>query len=68
LVLYASLGVYDAALVGESHVGADEDVVGNGLAEDFDAEDVGDYFFGFALEVGVHEGDVVVGDDYVAEG
>jgi hypothetical protein len=38
------------------------------LAEYFDAEDVSDYFFGFALEVRVDEGDVVVGDDYVAEG
>lgn len=60
--------MYDAALVGESHVGADQDVVGDGLAEDVDAEDVGDYFFGFALDVRVDEGDVVVADDYVAEG
>ena len=55
-------------MVGERHVGADEHVVGDGLAEYFDAQDVGDYFFRFAFEVWVHEGDVVVGDDYVAEG
>ena len=60
--------MHDAALVRESHVRAHEHVVGDGLAEDFDAQDVGDYFFGFALEVWVDEGDVVVGDDYVAEG
>ena len=30
----------DAAAVGEGHVGAGEDVVGDGLAEDFDAEGV----------------------------
>lgn len=34
--------MHDAALIGEGHVGACEDVVGDGLAEDFDAEDVGD--------------------------
>ena len=55
-------------MVGESHVGANEDVVGDGLAEYVNAEDVGDYFFGFALDVGVYEGDVVVADDYVTEG
>lgn len=32
----------EAPLVGEGHVGTCEDVVGDGLAEDFDAEDVGD--------------------------
>jgi hypothetical protein len=58
----------DAALVAESHVGTDEDVIGDRLPENLDAEDIGDYFFGFALEVGMHEGDVVVGYDYVSEG
>jgi hypothetical protein len=38
------------------------------LSENFNTEHVGDYFFGFALEIGVHEGDVVIGDDDVAEG
>jgi hypothetical protein len=33
--------VDDAALVGEGHVRACEDVVGDCLAEDFDAEDIG---------------------------
>ena len=37
--------MHDAALVGEGHVGACEDVVGDGLAEDFDAEDVSDTVF-----------------------
>jgi len=60
--------VHDAALVGKGHVRTDEDIVGNGLAEDFDAEDVGDYFFGFALEVRMDEGDVVVRYNYISEG
>ena len=42
MVLDGGFGVHDAALVGEGHVGACEDVVGDGLAEDFDAEDIGD--------------------------
>lgn len=44
LVLVADGGFWvdDAALVGEGHVRAREDVVGDRLPEDFDAEDVGD--------------------------
>ena len=41
LIADGGLGVDDAALVGEGHVGACEDVVGDGLSEDFHAEDVG---------------------------
>lgn len=68
LVQNGGLGVHDAALVGQRHVGADEHVVGDGLPEDVDAQHVGDYLFGFALEIGVYEGDVVVADYDVAEG
>lgn len=68
LVLNARLRVHDAALVAQAHVAAGQDIVRDRLAEDLDAEDVGDDFFGFALEVRVHEGDVVVGADDVAEG
>jgi hypothetical protein len=58
--------MYDATSVGERHVRTNEYVIGDGLSEDFNAEDVGDYLFGFALYVRVDEGDVVVGCDYVA--
>lgn len=58
----------EAALVGEGHVAAHEDIVGDSLAEDLYAEDVGDDLFSLALEVWVDEGDVVVGGDDVAEG
>jgi hypothetical protein len=67
LVLDAGLGVHDAALVTEAHVAAGQDVVGDGLAEDLDAQDVGDDLFRLALQVWVHERDVVVGADDVAE-
>jgi hypothetical protein len=67
LVLDAGLGVHDAALVAETHVAAGQDIVGDGLAEDLDAEHVGDDLFRLALQVRVHERDVVVGADDVAE-
>ena len=68
LVLDARLGVDEGALVAYPAVTPDEDVVGNGLPEDFDLEDVGDDLFGLAVNVGVDEGDIVVAGDDVAEG
>lgn len=41
LVTDGGFGVDDTTLVGEGHVGACQDVVGDGLAEDFDAKNVG---------------------------
>ena len=38
------------------------------MAKYFDAERVGDDLFGFAFEIRVHQGDVVVAADHVAEG
>jgi hypothetical protein len=32
------------------------------LTENFDTKDIGDYFFGFAFEIGVDKGDMVIGD------
>lgn len=59
--------MHEAALVRERHVAACEHVGGDRLAEDFDAQGVGDDLFGLALEIRVHEGDVVVGADDVAQ-
>lgn len=67
LVLDRGLWVNDSSLVGESHVGADENIVGDGLAENLDTKHVGDDLLGFAFDIWVHEGDVVVADDDVAE-
>ena len=67
LVLYAGFGMYEAALVGDGTITADEDVVGDGLAKDLDLEHVCDDLFCFAIDIGVHECDVVVGGDDVAE-
>lgn len=68
LVLDAGLGMHDAALVAQAHVAAGKDIVRDRLPENFYAEHVGDDFFRLALEVRVHEGDVVVGADDVAQG
>lgn len=59
--------MYETALVCDGTITSDEDVVGDGLAEYFDLEDVCDDFFRFAVDVGVDECDVVVAGDDVAE-
>lgn len=59
--------MHEAALVGERRVAADERIAGDGLAEDLDAERVGDDLLRLAVEVRVHERHVVVRDDAVAE-
>jgi hypothetical protein len=67
LVLDAGLGVHDTALVAEAHVAAGQHIVGDCLAEDLNAQHVGDDLFRLALQIGVHERDVVVGADDVSE-
>lgn len=59
--------MYEAALVGERHVGSDEGVICYGLAEDFDAKHICDDFFCFPLQIWVDECDMVVGYDDVTE-
>lgn len=59
--------MHEGALVGDGGVGAYEDVVCDGLAEDFDFEDVGNDLFGFSVDVWVDEGDIVVAGDDVAQ-
>ena len=54
--------MHDSSLVGQCHVGTDKDVIGDGLTENFDTKNIGDYFFGFAFEIGVDKCDVVIGD------
>lgn len=68
LVLDTGLGVHDTALVAEAHVAAGEHIVGDCLAEDLHAQHVGDDFFRLALQIRVHERDVVVGADDVSQG
>ena len=57
----------DSSLVGECHIGSDQDVVGNGLTENFDAENISDDLLGFALNIWVDKCNMVVTDDYVSE-
>lgn len=57
----------NSSLVGECHVGSDQDVVGNCLTENFDAENISDDLLGFALNIWVDKCNMVVTDDYVSE-
>lgn len=68
LVLYAGFWVHETAVVGDGAVTADEDVVGDGLPEDLDLEDIGNYLLRLAVDVGVDEGDIVVACNDIAEG
>jgi hypothetical protein len=60
LILDARLGMYEPALVCYGAVAAYEDVVGDRLPEDLDFEHIGDDLLRFAIDVGVHEGDIVI--------
>lgn len=55
-------------LVRQGAVAPDEHVGRNSLAEHLDLERVGDNLLGLAVNVGVHERDIVVARDHVAEG
>lgn len=54
-------------LISDCTVRTDKDVVSNRLAEDFDFEDVGDDLLRLAVNVGVHQCDMVVASDHVSE-
>lgn len=60
--------MHDSACVAECHIGADKDIVCDGLAEDLDAKDISYYLLGFALDVRMDQCDVVVGRYNIAEG
>jgi hypothetical protein len=55
-------------LVAQRHVRARKHIVRNRLPEDLHAKHIRYYLFGFSLNVGVYESDVVIAAYYVAEG
>ena len=57
----------EAALVAEGTIGADKNLVSDGLTKYFDLENVSDNFFGFAVQVGMDEGYIVVTSNNVAK-
>ena len=59
--------MYETSLVRDRTIAAHEDVVRNRLSEDFDFEHIGDDLLGLAVNVRVHERNVVVTGDDVAE-
>jgi len=60
--------MYDAALVGQCHVGACEDVIGNSLAEDFNTEDVGDYLLRLPLDIWMHKRHMIITANDIPQG
>jgi hypothetical protein len=57
----------ESTLVCNRAVRANKDVLGDSLTEHLDLEDIRDYLLRLAVDVGVHERDVVVARDNVAE-
>lgn len=62
------LWVHEAAVVADHAVSSHKHVVGDWVSENFDAESVGDDFFGLLIKIGVDESDVIVAGDTVAKG
>jgi len=60
--------VYESSLVRYSAITSHEDIIGDRLSEDLDLQHVGDDLLGLAINVRVHEGDIVVTRDDVPEG
>ena len=67
LVLHARLRMDQATRIAQAHVATSQHIIRNRLAEDLDAEHVGDDLLGLALQVRVDEGDRVVCADDVAQ-
>jgi hypothetical protein len=56
-----------STLVSDRAVRADKDVICDRLAEDLDFENVRDYFLRLAIDIWMHERDVVVAGDDVSK-
>ena len=56
-----------SSLVRDRAVRADEDIFGDGLAEDLDLEDVRDDLLRLTVDVRMHERDMIVACDNVTE-
>jgi hypothetical protein len=68
LILDARLRVYEATLVGNRTVGANKDVIGDGLAEYLHFEHISNDFFSLTIDVRMDECDIVIACDHVSEG
>jgi len=68
LILDACLWMDNPALIAQGHIASHQYIIGNCLPKDLHAKDVGDDFLSLTFYVGVHQGDVVVSTDDVAEG
>jgi hypothetical protein len=60
--------VHESSLVRDGTITSHQDIIGDCLPEDFDLQHVGNNLLGFAINVWMYEGDVVVARDDVSEG
>ena len=67
LILNTRLRMNQRSLIRNSTITPHQDIIRYRLSKHFHLEDVGDDFFRFAIDVGVHEGDVVVAGYDVSE-
>jgi hypothetical protein len=67
-ILDSGTGVNQASLVSDLAVRANQGVTSNRLAKHFNAKHIRYYVLGVSVQVGVHQGHVVVADDAVAQG
>lgn len=60
--------MHDASLVAQRHVAPRQHIVCDGLPENFNTQHIRYYLLCLALDVWVHEGDMIIATDYIAEG
>lgn len=67
LVLHAGLWMHQGAVITNYRVAPHQHVRRDGLAEDFNAEHVGNDLFRLPVNVGMDEGHVIVASDHIAQ-
>lgn len=67
LLIDRCVGVDQGTLVGQAAETADKRVLADRLSEDFDSQHISDDFLGLLINVWVHQGDVVVTHNHVAQ-
>ena len=67
LLLNRCFRMNDAALIGEQRVAADENAIGNGLPKALDVQCIREDLFGFLVQIGMDESDVIVAGNDIAQ-
>jgi len=59
---------HQTTLVAQSTVRAHKDVIGNGLTENLDLEDIGNNLLRLPVDIGVHQRNVIIAGNDIAQG